>query len=150
MKYTLFTILLMINRTVYINILNILLQSQPMMYIFSVFSPDEESWEVKDTRSNVAVDKSEVNASTIEETQDKYREDEDNESNKGTLKSKNKQEREKRKLEKETEKFIREMKKREKEAEKKEKKDQEQKEKEERSKKKKRKRNKKSRIERIQ
>ncbi|XP_045117681.1 PH and SEC7 domain-containing protein-like isoform X2 [Portunus trituberculatus] len=92
-------------------------------------SPSEESGQVKGTESDVPLDKNEEDSAAVEKNQEGH-EDDDSESNKGTLKRKSKQEKEKRRLEKETEKFLREMKKREKEAEKKEKKDQEQKEKE--------------------
>ncbi|KAK8402184.1 hypothetical protein O3P69_001349 [Scylla paramamosain] len=92
-------------------------------------SSSEESGQVKGIESDIPLDKNEEDSAALEKNQEGH-EDDDSESNKGTLKRKSKQEKEKRRLEKETEKFLREMKKREKEAEKKEKKDQEQKEKE--------------------
>ncbi|KAG0710782.1 PH and SEC7 domain-containing protein 3 [Chionoecetes opilio] len=82
-------------------------------------SPDEPE-EVKETATDVALDENKA-SSTTKNMQEKPRQDEDSDSNQGTLKSKNKQEREKRRLERETEKFRREMEKKEKEVEKKDK-----------------------------
>ncbi|XP_050699616.1 PH and SEC7 domain-containing protein-like isoform X5 [Eriocheir sinensis] len=93
----------------------------------------EEPEEMTETPSAGASREDKEDTSSLKKAleRENLMEDEDSKSNKGTLKSKSKQEKEKRRLMKETERFLKEMEKREKEAEKKEKKkDQEQKEKE--------------------